>query len=140
MRCAYAAIIGQAQPLAFRVLKIENCATGNLKYVASFDALSFEVIAPPIEAFNPTHAQSCPRNTVCAAPFTMDGPIEKGNVSPRRCQPIGIEQMICAGVILIDGFLDKSKPERVGIEATIARCISGNGCQMMQPCELRLKF
>ncbi|MCY1378500.1 hypothetical protein D9M69_661400 [compost metagenome] len=74
-----------------------------------------------------------------ATPFTLYEPVEERDVGSWRCQPIGIKQMVGAGIVLIDRLLDEAKTKRVGVEASVARCVCGDGCQMVQPCELRGK-
>ncbi len=48
---------------------------------------------------------------------------------------IGIEEMIRAGVILVDAFLDQPHPEHVDVEIQILLCGSGDRSNMMKSSE-----
>jgi hypothetical protein len=47
-----------------------------------------------------------------AAPFLRDRPIKEGQVGARAAGAVGEEQVVSKSVVLIDGLLDASKPQR----------------------------
>src|SRR5690606_7806044 len=130
-------VIGQAQPLPLGVLEIENGASCSFENAARLDALLSQMLSPPFKTFDPVHAQAGAGDAIGAALFALYRPVEKGDVGTGRSQPVRIEQVVGACVVLVDGLLDEPKPERVGVEAPVAGRIGGNGCQMVQPCQFQ---
>ena len=55
---------------------------------------------------------------------------------PGERQRVGIEQVIGADVVLVDGLLHQPHAERAGVEAHVARRIGGDRGQMMDAGEL----
>ena len=81
-------------------------------------------------------AQARAADRVCAAPFWCYRPVEKGQVRTRTARAIGEEQVIRRCIILVDGHLDAPQPEGFGVETVVARCVCGDGGQVVYACQV----
>ena len=48
--------------------------------------------------------------------------------------------MIGRGIVLVHGFLDQTQPQSLGIELVVARCIGGDGGQVMDAFEVQQRI
>jgi hypothetical protein len=71
-----------------------------------------------------------------AVPRRQGAEIEEGDVRSGRRQPICVEEVIGADIVLVDGLLDETHTEIARIERTVPACVGGDGCQMMDSGEL----
>src|SRR5690242_3829433 len=73
-----------------------------------------------------------------AAALAGDRPVEEGDVGAGARVAIGVEQVIRAGVVLVDRLLDQAQAERAGVEATVGRRLGGDRGQMMKAGKLKV--
>src|ERR1044072_133753 len=99
---ARAAVIDQAQALALRILEVEREAPIALGDLACFRARGAEMLLPPLEAFRAGNAQRGASERMRATLLARRRPIEEGEVGAGPRQRVGIEQMVRAGVVLVD--------------------------------------
>ena len=131
MRLALAAIVDERQTLAFRILEIERQPAVALDDLADLHARLGQALAPILEAAAAGDAQAGARNRVVAGLARHGAEIEEGEIAAGRGFPVGIEEVIGADIVLVDGLLDQAHAERLGIESDIARRIGGHSRQMM---------
>ena len=133
---ARAAVVDQAEALAFRILEIERQAAVALGDLAGLHAGCVEVLLPPLEALRARDAQAGAGDRMRAALLGRRRPVEEGEVGAGPRQRVGVEQVIGAGVVLVDGLLDHPHAHRAGVEALVARRVGRNRGQMMDAGEL----
>src|SRR6266568_2201978 len=81
-------------------------------------------------------AQSRARNAVAAAPLGRRRKVEEGEVGAGIGAPVGVEQMIGADVVLVNGLLDQPHAEQAGVKGEILARLGGNRGQMVNPRQL----
>lgn len=62
--------------------------------------------------------------------------LEEGQVGPRAPRLVAVEEMVDAGVILVDGLLDQAQPEHAGVEVYVPRRVARDGGDVMQSIQL----
>ena len=134
MGLARAAVVGQAQALAFRVLEVERRAPGGPGDLAGAQARGQEPVAPPVEAA--VHPQPGAGHAVSAAPLGPGRPVEEGDVGPGRGEGVGVEQVIGRDVVLVHRLLDEAHPQNLGVEPPVAGGVGGDRGQVVQAGEL----
>src|SRR6266576_1261314 len=80
--------------------------------------------------------QACARNAVAAAPLRRGRKVEEGEVGAGIGAPVGIEQMVGAHIVLVDGLLDQPHAEQAGIKGQILARLGGNRGQMVNARQL----
>ncbi len=70
---------------------------------------------------------------MCAALLALRRPVEKGDVGAGRAAPVGIERVVRADVVLVDGRLDQAQPKRADVEVEIALCRARDGGDVVVP-------
>src|SRR5690606_19855403 len=95
--------------------------------------------SPIFEIVLVAHPKSCAADGRGSAPFALHRPVEEGQFGSRRRRTVGIEKVIGAGIVLIDGLLDQAQAEQLGVEALVSRDVSGDRSQMMNARQLHLK-
>src|SRR4051794_26030888 len=60
-------------------------------------------------------------------------PRKEGQVCSRVSGRVGVEQVVCAGIILVDALLDQPHAENAGVEIQVLLSRPGNGRDVMQP-------
>ncbi len=118
-RIAGAAIVDEGQPLAFRILESECQAAVALEDLAVRDLGFFEALHPPLQGGFTVHTKACTDDAARAAALAWHGPVEKCQVGSGATLGVGIEQMVGAHVVLIDGAFDQPHAERLRVEAVI---------------------
>ena len=133
---ARAAVIDQHQPLAFPVLERQRQPAVDFDDVAGMAARLPQAIAPEAQAFFAGDAQAGAGNAVAAAPLGGGRKIEEGQVGAGIGLAVGVEQMIGADVVLVDGLLDQPHAEHAGIKRQIVARFGRNRGQMVNPRQL----
>ena len=136
MRRPVAAVVDEAEALAFEILEIERRPAVALADLLLRHAEGDEPLPPPGKRAGSGHAQARAHDAARAAPLAADRPVEKGQVGARRRETVGVEQMVGADIVLVDGLLDETHAERLRIEAVVLRCLRGNGREMMDAGEM----
>ena len=134
MRVARAGIVDQAQALAFRIFEVERQPPVAFGDLAALDAVLVEMGDPPVQPAR--DAQRRAGDRMRAAPLRRRRPVEEGDVGARACQPVGVEEVIGADVVLVHGLLDQAHAEHALVEAAVAGRIGGNRGQMVDAGEL----
>ncbi len=122
---------GQAEALAFDVLEIERGAARDVADLAGLDLDVGKAVPPPFERGEAGDAKARAGNAVRAAPLVADRPVEEGEVRAGRGKAVGIEEVVGAGVVLVDGLLDEAQAERLRVEAQVLLRIGGDRRQVM---------
>ncbi len=138
VRDAGAAVVGQAEALALGILEVEGGATVGLSEIARRQTALGQPVAPPGEARLAGHPEAGARDRVRPAPLARQRPVEEGHVGAGRRQPVGVEQVVGAGVVLVHRLLDEAQAERVGVEAAVARRVGGDRRHVVQAAELEI--
>jgi hypothetical protein len=95
--------------------------------------MSGQPAAPPFQAGGAVHAQTGAGDALPAALLTRGvGPVEEGQIAAGAGQPVGIEEMIGADVVLVDGALDQAHAQGVGVEAQILFGQGGDRGEVVQ--------
>ena len=134
--CADAAVIHQHQPLAFAVFKGKRQPSVDFADIAAVSAGLLQAIAPVPQTFLAGDAQAGAGNAVGSTPFRRGRKIEESEVGAGIGFAVGIEQMIGADVVLIDGLLDQPHAEQAGVKGQIFTRFRGNRGQMVNPLQL----
>src|SRR6266852_7051781 len=92
-----------------------------------------EAVPPVTKAFFASDAQSGAGNAVGSAPLGCCRKIEESEVSAGIGVSVGVEQMMGADVVLIDGLLHQPHAEQAGVERQILPRFRGNRGQMVNP-------
>jgi len=111
-----AAVIHQHQALSFLILERQRQPPIDLRDLAGMAAGLLQPVAPVAEAGLAGDAQSGARDAVGAAPLGGGRKIEEGEVGAGIGLAVGVEQMVGADVVLVDGLLDQPHAEQSGIE------------------------
>ena len=80
--------------------------------------------------------QSGSRDAVGAALLGRGRKIEERQIGPRIGFAVGVEQVVCANVILIDGLLHQTHAQQAGVERQIFARFGRNRRQMMDSRQL----
>ncbi len=131
-----AAVIDQHQPLALTILERQRQTAVDLDDLTGMAARFLEAVPPVTKAFFAGDAQSGAGNAVGAAPLRCCREIEECKVGAGIGVSVGVEQMIGADVVLIDGLLHQPHAEQAGIERQVLPRFRGNRCQMVNPGQL----
>ena len=131
-----AAVIDQHQPLAFAVFKRQRQPAVNFGNLAQLTARLLQAIAPITETFFAGDAQPGAGNAVGSTPLRRCRKVEEGEIGAGIGVSVGVEQMVGADVVLIDGLLDQPHPEQAGIKRQVLARFRGNRRQMMDPGQL----
>src|SRR5690606_37821615 len=127
----------EAEALSLAVLEIEAGAAAGIADLAGPDLLFGKAGLPPFERGEAGDAQAGARDAVGAAPLVADRPVEEGEVRAGRGQAVGIEEMVGAVVVLVDGLLDEAQAEDLRVEAQVLRRVRGDRRQVVDACELQ---
>ena len=128
------------QPLAFAVFERQRQPAVDFGDLAGVAARLLQTVPPVAEAFFAGDAQSGARNAVAAAPLRCCRKIEECEVGAGIGVSVGVEQMIGADVVLIDGLLDQPHAEQAGIKRQILPRFRGNRGQMVNPRQLHRHY
>jgi hypothetical protein len=82
-------------------------------------ACRLQAVVPKLEAVVAGNAQAGARDAVGAAALGRRWKIEEGKVCAGIGFAVGIEQMVCTDVILVDGLLHQPHAQQAGIERKI---------------------
>ena len=117
---ALAAVVDQREPLAFRVLEVERQRGRRARRCrrCSMPA-SFRRCFHQRQARFAVNAQPGAGDGVVAPFFGACRQVEESDVGAGRAIAVGIEQVIGADVVLVDGLLDQPHAERLGIESSL---------------------
>src|SRR6266581_3159012 len=107
-----AAVIDQHQPLAFAVFERQRQTAVDFGDLRRMAAGFLEAVPPVTKAFFAGDAQSGAGNAVGSAPLRRGREIEESKVSAGIGVSVGVEQMIGADVVLIDGLLHQPHAEQ----------------------------
>ena len=118
-RIAGAAIVHEGEPLAFRILESERQAAVALDDLAVRDLGFVEALHPPLQGGFTVHAQARTDDAARAAALAWHGPVEERQVGSGTALRVGIEQVVGAHVVLVDGAFDQPHAERLRVEAVI---------------------
>jgi len=91
---------------------------------------------PKGEGLGAGDAQRAAGNSLGAAPFWPDRPIEEGEVGARAGEAISVEQVVGADIILVDRLLHQPHAEDAGVEIVVARRIGRDRGQVMDSVKL----
>jgi hypothetical protein len=133
---ALPAVIDEAEALALEILEVEGEPAIALDDLGLRDAQVLEALLPPGERVSARDPHGSAGDAVGAALLAFDWPIEEGDVGAGRAASIGVEQVVSADVVLVDGLLHQPQPERLGVEGVIGRGVAGDGGEMMDAGEL----
>jgi hypothetical protein len=92
-----------------------------------------QAVAPVTETFLAGDAQSRARDAVAPAPLRRRRKIEESEVGAGIGLSVGVEQMVGADVVLVDGLLDQPHAEQAGIKRQILARFGRNRGQMVNP-------
>ena len=95
-----------------------------------------QAIAPVAKAVFAGDAQAGARNRVGAAPLGRGRKIEEGEVGAGVGLAVGVEQMVGADVVLVDGLLDQPHAEQAGVEGQILARLRGDRGQVVNSGQL----
>src|SRR5262249_49335611 len=130
-RLARAAVVDQAETLTFGVFEVEREAAVTLGDLARFRAGLTEALLPPRQAFRSGNAQAGARDRMRGAALGWRRPVEERDVGAGPRERVGVEQMVGAGVVLVDGLLHHAHAHRAGVEALVASCVGRDRGEMM---------
>jgi hypothetical protein len=130
------AVVDEAEALALRVLEIQRQAAVPLGDLGVRDAAFAEALLPPGERLRSGDPQRCPRDRVCAAPLGRDGPVEESDVRAGARQPVRVEEVIGADIVLVHRLLDEAHAKHALIESSVSRRVGRNGRQVVNAIEL----
>ena len=82
------------------------------------------------------HAERRAGDRVGAAALGRGRPVEEGDVGPRRTETVGIEEVIGADVVLVDGLLDQPEAEDARVEIDVLRRLGRDRREVMDAGEL----
>jgi hypothetical protein len=126
-----AAVIDQHQPLPFAILERQRQPAVDLDDLAGVAAGLLQAIPPVAQRVLAGDAQRGAGNAVAAAPLGCGGKIEEGEIGAGAGLGVGVEQMIGADVVLVDGLLDQPHPQQPAVERQIVARLRGNRGQMV---------
>ncbi len=124
-------VVDQHQTLALAVLERQGQPAVDLDQLAGHAAGLLQPVPPVSQAVLAGDAQAGAGNAVGPAPLGRGGKIEEGEIGAGTGVSVGIEQMIGADVVLVDGLLDQPHAEQPGIERQIFARPGGNRGQMV---------
>src|SRR5690606_6768065 len=101
MRFAGAAVVEQPETLAFGILEIETRSPVLLCDLACYQVRIPQPCRPPVEACRPCDPQASAADRMRPTPLGPGGPVEEREIGARSRQPVGIEEMIGAGIVLV---------------------------------------
>ncbi len=131
------AVVDEPEALALAVLEIEGGAAVDFGHLTGSDLQLIETALPPPHGFGAADPKPGPRDAVRAASFASDRPVEEGQIRAGGRLPVGIEEMIGRGVVLVDGLLDQAETQRPRVEAQVLRRIGGYRSQMVDTSQLQ---
>ena len=136
--CALAcpAIVDEAEALAFGILEIERQPAVALGDLAVLHTMLVEMLLPPVERLRAGNAERRARNRMRAAPLRRRRPVEEGDVGAGGREAVGVEEVIGADVVLVDGLLDEPHAEHALVEAAVARRVGRDRGQVVDAFEL----
>ena len=102
-----AAVVDQHQPLAFAVLERQRQPAVDFDDLAGDAAGRLQAVAPVAEAVFAGDAQAGARDRIAAAPLRGGRKIEEGQIGAGIGFAVGVEQVIGADIVLVDGLLDQ---------------------------------
>ena len=126
-----AAIVDQHQPLALAVLERQRQPAVDLDDIAGHGAGLFQAIPPVAEGLFARDAQARARDRIGSAPLGGGREIEEGEIGAGIGFAVGIEQVIGADVVLVDGLLDQPHAEQAGVKGHIVPRLRRDRGQMM---------
>ena len=98
---------------------------------------SDQVSFPPVERSNRRDAPIDPRHHPFArAPQPRAWVLKKRQCSTRSSRVIAVVQVICTGIIEVDGLLDESQAQHTAIELGVTRTVSGDCGDVMNALQL----
>ena len=128
---ARAAIVDQHQALALAVLERQRQAAVDLDDIAGHAAGLFQAIPPVAEGLFARDAQAGARDRIGSAPLGGCREIEEGEIGAGIGFAVGIEQVIGADVVLVDGLFHQPHAEQAGVKRHIVPRLRRDRGQMM---------
>jgi hypothetical protein len=113
------AVVTEHQTLVFPILERQRQSAVDLGDFADMAACPLQTGMPILEAVLAGDAQAGARDRVGAAAFGRRRKIEKGEIGAGIGFPVGVEQVICADVVLINGLLHQPHAQKAGVERQI---------------------
>ena len=130
------AIIDQRQPLALEILELQRQPAVDVRDIAHRPAARLQPFAPETKRLLTVHSESGPRHRARTAHLALHRPVEESDVGAGTGLRVGIEQVVGADVVLVDGLLHQAQPHGLGVEFVIAARIRRHGRQMMNSGQL----
>ena len=122
--------------MAFAIFKRQRQPAADLGDIAGVAARLLQAIPPIAKTFLAGDAQGGARNTVAAAPLRRGRKIEERKIGAGIGLRVGVEQVIGADVVLVDGLLDQPHAEQAGIKRQILARFRGNCSQVVNSRQL----
>jgi hypothetical protein len=126
------AIHHEGKPLAFRIFKRQRRCAIDGSHFAMRNLQLRQPSCPIVQRRLRRHPEPGARDRPRAPPLAGHRPIKERDVRPRRRQPIGVEQVVSRGVILVDGLFDQPQAQDLRIKMVIRRGIGGNSGEMVE--------
>ena len=95
-------------------------------------AVALEPRAPVVEAVGRDREGDLGGEAVSAPRRRHLGPGEEGEVGPRAALGVGVEEVVGAGVVLVDALLDQPHAEHAGVEVEVLLRRTGDGGDVVQ--------
>jgi hypothetical protein len=126
-----ATIVDQGESLTLGILESEDVPVVPFEDVSVRDLVFLQPLCPPFQRGLPIHTQAGPHDAARAAAFARHGPVEEREVGAWVTLRVGIEEVVRAHVILVDGPLHQPHPKRLRIEAMVLLDSRGNRGEMV---------
>ena len=124
-------VVDQHQPLALAVLERQRQPAVDLDDIAGHGAGLFQAIPPVAQRLFARDAQAGARDRIGSAPLGGGREIEEGEIGAGIGFAVGVEQVIGADVVLVDGLLDQPHAEQAGVKGQIVPRLRRDRGQMM---------
>ena len=117
--------------MTFAVFERQRQAAVDLGYLADVATRLPQAVAPEPEAALAGDAQPGARDAVGSAALGRRRKIEEGEICAGTAFAVGVEQMIGADVILVDGLLHQPHAQQAGVERQILARFGRNRREMV---------
>ena len=128
---ALAAVVDQHQPLALAVLERQRQPAVDLDDIAGHAAGLFQAIPPVAQRLFAGDAQAGARDRIGSALLGGGREIEEGEIGAGIGFAVGVEQVIGADVVLVDGLFHQPHAEQAGVKGHIVPRLRRDRGQMM---------
>jgi hypothetical protein len=96
------------------------------------DAVALEARRPPVETAGRDGQRDLGRQAVAAPRRRHLVPGEEGQIAPRMTGGVGVEEVVGAGVVLVDALLHQPHAEHAGVEVEILLRRAGDGGDVVE--------